>query len=152
MDQVSFKTRSANENSVTKKWYVVDASGQSVGRLASKVAQRLRGKHKPDFTPHVDCGDNIIIINAEKANFTGNKWRDKEYRWYTGYPSGERSIRAKDLHRRDAPRIVEKAIKNMLPKNRLCRRIFRKNLFVYEGNEHKQAAQKPETLDIDAIK
>lgn len=152
MDQVSFKTSSANKESVTKRWYVVDASDQPVGRLASKVAQLLRGKHKPDFTPHVDCGDNIIIINAERAKFTGNKWRDKEYRWYTGYTSGLRSITAEDMHKRKPARILEKAIKNMLPKNRLSRRIFQKNLFVYEGTEHQHQAQKPETLDINSIK
>jgi large subunit ribosomal protein L13 len=152
VDQVSFKTQSANKESVTKKWYVVDASQQPVGRLASKVAQLLRGKHKPDFTPHVDCGDNIVIINAEQVKFTGKKWRDKEYRWYTGYPSGERSITAEDMYKRKPTRIVEKAIKNMLPKNRLGRRIFRKNLFIYEGAEDQQEAQKPEKLDIDSVK
>ncbi len=152
MDQVTFKTQSANKESVTKKWYVVDATGQPVGRLASKVAQLLRGKHKPDFTPHVDCGDNIVIINAENVKLTGKKWRDKEYRWYTGYPSGQRSVTAEEMHKRKPTRIVEKAIKNMLPKNRLGRHIFRKNLFIYEGGEHQQEAQKPEKLDIDSVK
>ncbi len=149
---MSFKTKSANKDSVTKKWYVVDASQQPVGRLASKVAQLLRGKHKPDFTPHVDCGDNIVIINADQVKFTGKKWRDKEYRWYTGYPSGERSITAEGMYKRKPTRIVEKAIKNMLPKNRLGRRIFRKNLFIYQGEEHPHEAQKPEKLDIDPVK
>lgn len=149
---MSFKTRSINEENVTKNWYVVDASDQVVGRLASKVAKILRGKHKPEYTPHVDCGDNIIILNADKVKFTGKKWRDKEYRWYTGYNSGHRSITAEDMHRRKPARIVEKAVKNMLPKNKLARRIFRNNLFVYEGSEHPHEAQKPETLDIDSIK
>lgn len=152
VDQVSFKTKSANKESVERKWYVVDASEQPVGRLASKVAKLLRGKHKPDYTPHVDCGDKIIIVNAGNVKLTGNKWRDKEYRWYTGYPSGGRSITAEDMHARKPNRIVEKAVKNMLPQNKLGRRIFRKNLFIYEGAEHDQEAQKPETLDIDKIK
>ncbi len=149
---MTYKTRSANKESITRNWYVIDATDRPVGRLASKIAKLLRGKHKPEFTPHVDCGDKIIVINAEKVKLTGKKWQDKEYRWFTGYPSGGRSITAEEMHRRKPARIVEKAVKNMLPKNRLGRKIFRKNLFVYEGAEHEQEAQKPETLDIDSIK
>lgn len=152
MDQLSYKTRSLKKEEVKRNWYVVDATGQSIGRLASKVAQLLRGKHKPEYTPHVDCGDKIIIVNAEKAEFTGNKWRDKEYRWFTGYPSGGRSISAEDMHKRRPNRIIEKAVKNMLPKNRLSRKIFRNNLFINEGPDHQHEAQKPEALDLDTIK
>lgn len=147
MNTLSYKTVSANRDTVEKKWYLVDAEAEIVGRLASKVAGVLRGKHKPSYTPHVDCGDNVIIINADKVKFTGDKMREKEYFFYSGHPGGKRLVAAKDLMQRRPTYVVEKAIKGMLPKNRLGREMFR-NLYVYAGNEHPHAAQQPETLKI----
>ncbi len=151
MDTTSYKTVSANKNTVKKEWILVDAEGQVLGRLASKVAKILRGKHKPDFTPHVDGGDYVIVINADKVQLTGNKWEDKEYIWHTGFPGGQRSIKAKDLMKKHPTRMVEKAVKGMLPKNRLGRKIF-KNLHVYAGPEHPHEAQKPRKIDINTFK
>jgi len=119
VDTLSYKTISANKATVNKQWVLVDADGQTLGRLSSKVAKLLRGKYKPNFTPHVDCGDNVVIINAEKINLTGNKWDDKTYTRYTGYPGGQRSQTAKEMLAKNPARIVEKSIKGMLPKNRL---------------------------------
>lgn len=150
MDTVSYKTISANEKTVNKEWLLVDATDEPVGRLASKVAFLLRGKHKTNFTPHVDCGDNIVIINAEKARFTGNKWTDKEYVRNTGYPGGKRVQTAKEMHGKYPERVIEHAVRGMLPKNRLGRDIF-KNMFVYVGSEHKQEAQKPKKIDLNKI-
>lgn len=147
VNTLSYKTVSANRNTVDKKWYLVDAEAEIVGRLASKVAGVLRGKHKPSYTPHVDCGDNVIIINADKVKFTGEKMREKEYFFYSGHPGGKRLVAAKDLMQRRPTYVVEKAIKGMLPKNRLGREMFR-NLYVYAGNEHPHAAQQPEKLTI----
>ena len=115
MDTLSYKTISANKATVNKEWVLVDAEGQTLGRLASKVAILLRGKHKPNFTPHVDCGDNVIVINAEKINLSGNKWNDKTYIRHTGYPGGQRSLTANELFGKDPARLVEKSIKGMLP-------------------------------------
>ncbi|MEX0314131.1 MAG: 50S ribosomal protein L13 [Allomuricauda sp.] len=151
MDTLSYKTISANKSTVDKQWLLVDAEGQTLGRLASKVAKLLRGKHKPNFTPHVDCGDNVIIINAEKINLTGNKWEDKEYQRYTGYPGGQRSTSAKELLTKHPERIVEKSVKGMLPKNRLGADLFR-NLKVYAGSEHGQEAQKPKAINLNDFK
>ncbi|MCF8231803.1 MAG: 50S ribosomal protein L13 [Bacteroidales bacterium] len=151
MDTVSYKTLSANENTVHKEWLLVDATNQPVGRLASNIAYLLRGKHKPDFTPHVDCGDNIIVINAEKVRFTGKKWTDKEYVRFTGYPGGKRTETPREVLRRFPERIVERAVWGMLPKSRLGRSIF-KNLKVYAGEKHKQEAQKPRQIKINEIK
>ncbi len=151
MDTLSYKTISANKSTVDKQWLLVDAEGQTLGRLASKVAKLLRGKHKPSFTPHVDCGDNVIIINAEKINLTGNKWEDKEYQRYTGYPGGQRSTSAKELLSKHPERIVEKSVKGMLPKNRLGADLFR-NLKVYAGSEHGQEAQKPKAINLNDFK
>ena len=151
MDTVSYKTLSANKNTVHKEWLLVDAANQPVGRLASNIAYLLRGKHKPDFTPHVDCGDNVVVINADKVRFTGKKWTDKEYVRYTGYPGGKRVETPREVLRRFPERIVEKAVWGMLPKNRLGRVIF-KNLKVYAGSEHKQEAQKPREIKINEIK
>lgn len=151
MDTVSYKTLSANKNTVHKEWLLVDAANQPVGRLASNIAYLLRGKHKPDFTPHVDCGDNVVVINADKVRFTGKKWTDKEYVRYTGYPGGKRVETPREVLRRFPERIVEKAVWGMLPKNRLGRAIF-KNLKVYAGSEHKQEAQKPREIKINEIK
>ncbi len=151
VDTTSYKTRSANKNTVRKDWLLVDAEGQTLGRLASKVAKLIRGKHKPYFTPHVDCGDHVVIINAEKIRLTGNKWDDKEYVWHTGYPGGRRSISAIDLWKKHPERLIEKAVKGMLPKNRLGRKLF-KNLHVYAGPEHKHQAQNPQPFDLNNFK
>ncbi len=145
MNALSYKTISANKATVTKGWVVVDAEGQTLGRFASKVANILRGKHKPSFTPHVDCGDNVIIINAEKIRFTGNKMNDKEYKFFSGYPGGLRYEVAKNILVRRPTYIVEHAIKGMLPKNKLGSELFR-NLHVYAGAEHPHGAQQPKEL------
>ncbi|MFO7657536.1 MAG: 50S ribosomal protein L13 [Bacteroidales bacterium] len=151
MNTLSYKTISANKATVKKEWYVVDATDQVLGRLSSKVAKIIRGKNKPDFTPHVDCGDNIIIINAEKIRLTGNKLADKEYKRYTGYPGGERWTSPEELLKKNPSRIIEYAVKGMLPRNRLGNAIF-KNLFVYAGVDHPHQAQQPKELDINTIK
>lgn len=150
MDTLSYKTKSANKASVQKEWILLDAEGQSLGRLASVAATLLRGKHKPYFTPHVDCGDNVLIINTEKINLTGNKWEAKEYIRHTGYPGGQRSLTASQLFDKDPTRLVEKAVKGMLPKNRLGAELFR-NLRVFVGNEHKMDAQKPKKINVNEL-
>jgi large subunit ribosomal protein L13 len=147
VDTLSYKTVSANKATVNKEWVLVDADGQNLGRLASKVAKLLRGKHKPNFTPHVDCGDNVIVVNAEKINLTGNKWNDKTYIRYTGYPGGQRSLSANEMFDKDPTRLVEKSVKGMLPKNKLGSQLFR-NLHVVVGPEHKFQAQKPKVVDL----
>jgi len=147
----SYKTISANKATVKKEWLLVDAEGEILGRLASQVAKLIRGKHKPDFTPHVDCGDNVIIINADKVMMTGNKWDQKEYIRYSGYPGGQKSIVAAEQFKKHPERVVENAIRGMLPKNRLGRAIF-KNLYVYAGDKHEQEAQKPRKIELDKIK
>ncbi len=151
MDTLSYKTVSANKATVNKEWLHVDAEGQTLGRLASNVAVLLRGKHKPSYTPHVDCGDNVVVTNASKINLTGTKWNDKEYIRHTGYPGGQRSLTAQELYAKDPARLIEKAVKGMLPKNKLGSALFR-NLKVYAGNEHDQEAQKPKTININEIK
>lgn len=148
MDTLSYKTVSANKNTVNKEWLLVDADGQTLGRLASEVAKLLRGKHKPSFTPHVDCGDNVVITNAAKINLTGKKWEAKEYIRHTGYPGGQRSLTAQELYDKDPTRLVEKAVKGMLPKNKLGAVLFR-NLKVYAGAEHDQEAQKPRVINLN---
>jgi len=147
----SYKTISANKATVNKEWLLVDAEGEILGRLASQVAKLIRGKHKPDFTPHVDCGDNVIIINADKVVMTGSKWDHKEYIRHTGYPGGQKSVVAAELYKKHPERIVENAIRGMLPRNRLGRTIF-KNLYVYTGDKHEQEAQKPRKIELDKIK
>ncbi|HIE45124.1 MAG TPA: 50S ribosomal protein L13 [Flavobacteriaceae bacterium] len=151
MNTLSYKTVSANKSTVNKEWVLVDAEGESLGRLASKVAKLIRGKHKTNFTPHVDCGDNVIVINAEKINLTGKKWTDKTYIRHTGYPGGQRSLTATELFGKDPNRLVEKAVKGMLPKNKLGRALF-KNLYVYTGSEHDQTAQKPTIINLNELK
>ena len=148
MDTLSYKTVSANKNTVNKEWLLVDADGQALGRLASEVAILLRGKNKPNFTPHVDCGDNVIIINSAKITLSGNKWEDKSYIRHTGYPGGQRSLTAQELFGKDPARLVEKAVKGMLPKNKLGAALFR-NLKVYSGADHGQEAQKPKTINLN---
>ena len=147
VDTLSYKTVSANKATVNKEWVLVDAEGQTLGRLASKVAILLRGKHKPNFTPHVDCGDNVIVVNAEKINLTGNKWTDKSYIRHTGYPGGQRSLTATEMFEKDPTRLVEKSVKGMLPKNKLGAVLFR-NLTVVAGAEHAHEAQKPKTINL----
>ena len=151
MNTLSYKTVSANAASVEKNWVVVDAEGQTLGRLASKVALLLRGKRKPNYTPHVDCGDNVIIVNAEKVVLSGNKMTEKTYVWHTGYPGGQRTTNPEQIMAKFPERIVEKAVKGMLPKNRLGAELFR-NLHVYVGPEHKNEAQKPTVININEIK
>ncbi|NLJ82615.1 MAG: 50S ribosomal protein L13 [Bacteroidales bacterium] len=151
MDTLSYKTISAKSTTVNKEWLLIDAENEIVGRLASTVAKLLRGKHKANFTPHVDCGDNVVIINADKVRFTGNKMLDKEYVRYTGYPGGKRVRTPQEVLQKKPIYIVEHAIKGMLPKNRLGNKLFR-NLYVYEGSEHKQEAQKPKLINIKDIK
>ena len=173
MDTLSYKTISANKETATKEWVVVDATDQVVGRLGAKVAKLLRGKYKPNFTPHVDCGDNVIIINADKVKFTphvdcgdnviiinadkvkftGNKWNDKVYLSYTGYPGGQREITPARLMAKPngAEKLMKKVVKGMLPKNRLGAKLLG-NLYVYEGSEHKHEAQTPKVIDINTLK
>ena len=151
MNTLSYKTVSANKNTANKEWVVVDADGQTLGRLASKVAKLIRGKYKPSYTPHVDCGDNVIVINAEKINLTGNKLDDKTYIRHTGYPGGQRSLTAKVLQQKNPALLVEKAVKGMLPKNKLGSQLFR-NLDVNVGTEHKHNAQQPKTVNLNDLK
>jgi large subunit ribosomal protein L13 len=151
MDTLSYKTVSANKATVNKEWVLIDAENEILGRLASKVAFILRGKHKANFTPHVDGGDNVIIINAEKIKLSGSKWANKEYIRHSGYPGGQRSLTAEELMAKKPTAMVEKAIKGMLPKNILGRDLFR-NLYVYEGSEHKQEAQQPKEIKLNTIK
>ena len=141
------RTVSIRREDVSRKWYVVDAENQVLGRLASEVAKVLRGKHKPIYTPHVDTGDYVIVVNADKVVLTGNKWSQKLYRWHTGYPGGFREISAARLHQRRPERLVELAIRGMLPKTKLGRAMFRK-LKVYVTGTHPHTAQKPERLDV----
>ncbi len=151
MDTLSYKTVSANKQTVNKEWVLIDAENQVLGRLATAAAYLLRGKHKPNFTPHVDCGDNVIIINADKIRLTGNKWDSKEYIRHSGYPGGQKSKTAREVMASKPEAMVEKAIKGMLPKNRLGAEMFR-NLRVFAGSEHKLEAQKPKKVDINTIK
>jgi large subunit ribosomal protein L13 len=145
VDSISYKTKSVSKATVKKEWFIIDAEGQTLGRFASKVANILRGKHKTNFTPHVDCGDNVIIINADKIRFSGNKLNDKDYVFYSGYPGGQRFESAKNMMQKKPTYAVEHAIEGMLPNNTLGRDIFR-NLYVYAGSEHPHAAQQPKTL------
>ena len=153
MNTLSYKTVSANAETVDKKWVVVDASDQILGRLGSKVAKILRGKYKPNFTPHVDCGDNVIVINAEKVKLTGKKWDERIYYRYTGYPGGQReSTPAQILAKPNgADRLLRKVVKGMLPKGPLGAKIL-KNLYIYAGTEHKHEAQNPVSIDINQYK
>jgi large subunit ribosomal protein L13 len=151
MNTLSYKTVSANKATANKEWLVVDADGQTLGRFASKVAMLIRGKYKPNYTPHVDCGDNVIVINAEKIQLTGKKWTDKSYIRHTGYPGGQRSLTATEMFGKDPARLVEKAVKGMLPKNKLGSALYR-NLYVYAGAEHNQDAQKPKSFNLNDLR
>ena len=151
MNTLSYKTVSANKQTVEKEWYIIDAKDVVLGRLASVVAMVLRGKHKPSFTPHVDCGDNVIVINADKVKLTGSKMTDKQYVRHSGYPGGQRTQTPEDLLSKKPEAVVEKAVKGMLPKSRLGNAIFR-NLFVYAADTHPHEAQQPKELDLNKIK
>jgi len=151
VDTLSYKTVSANSATVNKEWVVLDAEGQALGRLCSVAASLLRGKRKPDFTPHVDCGDNVIVINAGKVDLSGKKWTDKSYIRHTGFPGGQRSLTATELYGKNPERLIENAVKGMLPKNKLGAAIFR-NLKVYTGAEHDQEAQKPKAINLNEFK
>lgn len=150
MNRLNYTTISANRKTVNKEWVIVDANKKILGRLASKVAILLRGKHKVNFTPHVDCGDNVIVINASKIKLTGNKLEHKKYIWYTGFPGGQKTITAKNLFKKKPLYLLKHAIKGMLPKNRLGQTLL-SNLYLYEGDQHKQEAQKPNLIKINKI-
>jgi large subunit ribosomal protein L13 len=147
VNTLSYKTVSANKATVSKDWVIIDAEGAIVGRLATLVASMLRGKHKTNFTPHVDCGDNVIVINAAKVVLTGDKWSGKEYIRYTGYPGGQRFTSASEMLKKNPVSLVENAVRGMLPKNRLGSELFR-NMFIYAGTEHPHEAQKPRKIEI----
>ncbi len=147
MNTLSFKTVSANDNTVKHDWYIVDAENKTLGRLTSRIAHVLRGKNKPYFTPHVDCGDYVIVLNAGKVRFTGKKWTDKVYTRHTGYPGGQRFSTPKSVAVKKPEWMIEEAIKHMLPKNSLGRQMFKK-LYVYAGTEHPHKAQNPKPFNF----
>ena len=147
MDTLSYKTISANSSTVEKQWVIVDAQSAILGRLASDVAKILRGKTKPSFTPNVDCGDNVIVINADKVRLTGDKWDAKVYVRHTGYPGGQRISTPRLLKQKSSTILIEKAVKGMLPKNWLGSKLYG-NLYVYEGAEHPHAAQQPKAITL----
>ena len=147
VNTLSYKTKSANNQTVERKWYIIDGDGDIIGRKATSIANVLRGKHKPSFTPHVDCGDYVIIINAEKMRFTGNKLNDKVYLTYSGYPGGQKSRTAKEMFDKKPIAVIEKAVRGMIPKNKLGRQVIKK-LFVYTGTDHPHQAQKPQTFNF----
>jgi large subunit ribosomal protein L13 len=151
MNTLSYKTVSVNKESANKGWVVIDAEGQILGRLASRVALILRGKHKPSYTPHSDCGDNVIVINAEKFALTGNKMETKYYIRHSGYPGGQKVRTVTDQLKRKPEVVIEKAVKGMLPKTILGAELFR-NLYVYAGPEHKHEAQQPKLINLNTIK
>jgi len=151
VDTLSYKTISVNKETAQKEWVVVDATGQSLGRLASKVAKLLRGKYKPSFTPHVDCGDNVIIVNADKVELTGNKWTDRTYLRFSGYPGGQREYSPADLMKKSPDKLFRKVVKGMLPKNKLADTLLN-NMYVYAGSEHPHQAQTPRKIDINTLK
>jgi large subunit ribosomal protein L13 len=149
VDTLSYKTVSANKENADKKWLLVDAEGMVLGRLASEVAKLLRGKHKTNFTPHADCGDYVVVVNADKVRLTGQKWTDREHFKHTGYPGGQKRITPQELFDRDQTSLVKQAVKGMLPKNKLGRAMF-KNMHVYVGVDHMHEAQKPTAVKINA--
>lgn len=147
MDTLSYKTVSLNKATVEKNWVIVDAEAQVLGRVASEVAKIIRGKHKPGYTPNVDCGDNVIVINSDKIRLTGKKWSEKQYVRHTGYPGGQRIATPLEVKAKSSTILVEKAVKGMLPKNRLGSQLY-KNLFVYAGSEHPHEAQQPKEVKL----
>ena len=150
VNTLSYKTISANKETVVKDWLVIDATNKVLGRLSSEVAKILRGKHKASFTPHVDCGDHVIVINAEKVRLTGSKMTDRVHFSHSGYPGGQRLTTPAEMLAKFPERLVEHAVKGMLPKNRLGRQVF-KNLHVYVGSEHPHEAQKPKELELNSL-
>lgn len=151
MNTLSYKTVSVNKATAQKEWVLVDANDLVLGRMASKVAKLLRGKYKPSFTPHVDCGDNVIIINADKVRLTGKKWTDRVYLRYTLYPGGQRETTPAQLMAQSPEKLIKKVVKGMLPKNILASHIIN-NLYVYAGSEHPHTAQTPKLIDLNTIK
>ena len=151
MNTLSYKTISANKATVQKEWVVVDATDMILGRMGAKVAKILRGKYKPSFTPHVDCGDNVIIINADKVQLTGNKWNERVYLSHTGYPGGQREITPAKLMEKSPEKLVKKVVKGMLTKNRLGAKLLN-NLHVFSGPEHNMQAQQPKQIDLNSLK
>ncbi len=152
MDTLSFKTISVNKATAQKEWVVVDATDQVMGRFCAKVAKLLRGKYKPSFTPNVDCGDNVIIINADKITMTGNKWNGREWLTFTGYPSGQRVHTAASVVKKNGyEELFLIVLKGMLPKNKLGRQML-KNVRIFEGAEHNMEAQQPKVIDINTLK
>jgi len=151
VDTLSYKTISVNKETAQKEWVEIDATGQHLGRLCSKVAKLLRGKYKPSYTPHVDCGDNVIIVNADKVELTGNKWTDRVYYRYSGYPGGQKKSTPAELIKKNPDKLFRKVVKGMLPKNKLANAILN-NLYVYAGSEHPHQAQKPKKIDINTLR
>lgn len=153
MEYNNYKTASVSKEAARdlKRWVVVDANDQILGRMCTKVAKLLRGKYKPQFTPNVDCGDNVIIINADKVRMTGNKWTDRIYVRYTGFPGGQREYTPLDLKNKGVDKLIRKVVKGMLPKNRLGDKLIG-NLYVFGGAEHDKQAQQPITIDINTLK
>ena len=149
MNTPSYKTSHLNNETVKKQWFIVDAENQIAGRLASEVAKILRGKHKASFSPHVDCGDNVVIVNAEKVKFTGKKTDDKQYVRYTGYPGGQRFSTPRKLLEKNPTQVLRHAIKGMLPKNKLGS-VLQTNVFIYAGNKHPHEAQQPKELKFNS--
>ena len=148
MDTLSYKTISANKATATKEWVIVDASNAVLGRFCSEVAMLLRGKRKPNYTPHVDCGDNVIVINAEKVRLTGKKMTDRQHFSHSGYPGGQKITSPEQMFNKNPALLVEHAVRGMLPKSRLGRELFR-NLNVYVGSEHPHEAQKPKEINLN---
>ncbi len=147
MNTLSYKTESAKKETVERNWFVIDAEGEVVGRMCTKIATVLKGKHKPSYTPHVDCGDFIVVVNADKVRFTGNKMSDKQYVRYSGYPGGQKFATPKDMIDKKPRFVIENAVKGMLPKNKLGRAMVKK-LFVYDGPDHPHEAQKPQPFEF----
>lgn len=148
VDTLSYKTISANKATVTKEWVIVDVTNMPLGRVSSEIAMLIRGKRKPNYTPHVDCGDNVVVINAEKVRLTGKKWTDRQHFSHTGYPGGQRIITPEQMFKKDPTRLIEHAVRGMLPKSRLGRQLFT-NLHVYSGTEHQHEAQKPKEVNFN---
>lgn len=150
MNTLSYKTIAANSKTVNKEWVVVDVKDLPLGRSSAIIANFLRGKYKPNYTPHVDCGDNVIVINAAHITLSGNKWKQKQYIRHTGYPGGQRSLNAEQVHAKGETRLVENAVKGMLPKNKLGAELFR-NLRVFSGDTHQHDAQNPKAINLNEL-
>lgn len=151
MDTLSFKTISVNKATAQKEWIVIDATDLVLGRMCSVVAKLVRGKYKPSYTPHVDCGDNVIIVNADKVRLTGNKWTGRTYLRHTGYPGGQREYTPADLMAKSSERLIKKVLKGMFPKNRLGDKLLG-NVYVFDGPSHNMQAQQPKQIDINSLK